>query len=286
MNKLKPLFISVFLTFAFVFALLEAIQLTEGNELLIGISLAIPVTILLLFAKFFLFKAPRTSPNLPVLSALLFLLYLGAVAVMLVSNYFPIDLITYNTGAVLGWIIYLKWYSVFPERASDTLQVGKLLPLMSFKSTDHEIVTSEEFEGKKVIYLFYRGNWCPLCMAQIREIADQYQELSRRGVELVLVSPQPPRHTKSLAKKFDVSFNFLRDEQNLVATQLGINHDSGTPFGLEVLGYESDSVMPTVIIADEGGKIIFVDLTDNYRVRPVPKTFLEVLDNYSNSSQC
>jgi hypothetical protein len=36
--------------------------------------------------------------------------------------------------------------------------------------------------------------------------------------------------------------------------------------------------MPTVIITDEQGKIIFADLTDNYRVRPEPETFLRVLD--------
>ncbi len=44
------------------------------------------------------------------------------------------------------------------------------------------------------------------------------------------------------------------------------------------MGYDSDTVLPTVIITDEKGKIIFVDLTDNYRVRPEPETFLQIID--------
>lgn len=46
--------------------------------------------------------------------------------------------------------------------------------------------------------------------------------------------------------------------------------------GMEVLGYDSDTVMPTVIMTDATGKILFADLTDNYRLRPEPETFLKV----------
>lgn len=280
MNRLKSLFISAFLTIVFVFTVIEVIQIFGGgNKWLLGLSMALPIFILLLFAKFFLFKAPRTSENFPLLSAFFLSLYIGAGVVLALQDQVAVDLIAYNTISILGWFAYLKWYSVFPDRNRGILAVGNDLPGLKFKDTNGDTVTSEDFKGSKTIYLFYRGNWCPLCMAQIKEIADQYQELSRRGVKMVLVSPQPQRHTKSLARKFDVPFIFLRDENNEVAKQLNIFQQAGTPFGLEVLGYESDTVMPTVIICDEQGKIILADLTDNYRVRPEPSAFLEVLDS-------
>ncbi|MBW2550119.1 MAG: hypothetical protein JRE73_04995 [Deltaproteobacteria bacterium] len=47
---------------------------------------------------------------------------------------------------------------------------------------------------------------------------------------------------------------------------------------MDTLGYDSDSVLPTVVITDPSRRIIFVDLTDNYRVRPEPSTFLAALD--------
>jgi hypothetical protein len=46
---------------------------------------------------------------------------------------------------------------------------------------------------------------------------------------------------------------------------------------MQMIGYESETVLPTVIITDETGKIIWTHQTDNYRVRPEPDVFLDVL---------
>jgi hypothetical protein len=69
---------------------------------------------------------------------------------------------------------------------------------------------------------------------------------------------------------------FLVDAANRMAEKLGIKAQAGLPAGLEALGYDSDTVMPTVVITDASGVILFADLTDNYRVRPEPDVFLEV----------
>jgi len=47
---------------------------------------------------------------------------------------------------------------------------------------------------------------------------------------------------------------------------------------MQALGYDTDTVMPTIVITDKKGTILFADLTDNYRVRPEPETFFKVLD--------
>ena len=56
--------------------------------------------------------------------------------------------------------------------------------------------------------------------------------------------------------------------------------DPGKPDRSELIvrveSTDSDTVMPTVIMTDASGTIIFADLTDNYRVRPEPDVFLEV----------
>mgnify|MGYP005814592293 FL=1 len=68
------------------------------------------------------------------------------------------------------------------------------------------------------------------------------------------------------------------DPQLDAARQLRILDPGGTPLGLELFGYPSDTVLPTVLITDARGEICYVDLADNYRVRPEPATFLRVLD--------
>jgi len=89
-------------------------------------------------------------------------------------------------------------------------------------------------------------------------------------VSIVLISPQSIKKNQSLAAHFDVPMVFLRDPNSIAAKQLGILHKWGTPMGMQLLGYDSDTVMPTVILTDTQGQIIFSDQTDNYRVRPEP----------------
>ena len=97
---------------------------------------------------------------------------------------------------------------------------------------------------------------------------------------MILVSPQPHKFTKALARKFDIGFHFLVDAKGKVARQLHIFQQHGLPFGFQLLGYESDSVLPTVIITDEEGIILFTDQTESYRIRPEPGTFLKILDKH------
>ena len=103
------------------------------------------------------------------------------------------------------------------------------------------------------------------------------------GVRIALISPQPHNNTIELAKKFEVNFDFLTDEDNAAARILRIESENGIPMGMQMLGYNSETVLPTVIITDQTGKVIWTHETDNYRVRPEPDVFLEVLRRHGLS---
>ena len=148
------------------------------------------------------------------------------------------------------------------------------------QSLQGESIRSDSFRGRNLVLIFYRGNWCPLCSAQISELAAQYRDLQATNTEVILVSSQPLGHIQRLADKFSVPIWFLHDENNTAAEQLGIKSRFGTPLGMQVLGYGNDTALPTVIITDTKGRILFVDQTDNYRVRPEPELFLQVLHKH------
>ncbi len=172
--------------------------------------------------------------------------------------------------------VYVFWYSVLDRAMPSSLEVGATLPELDLLDGDGNLVTPTP--GKRRLYMFIRGNWCPLCMAQVKEIASQYRELEARGVEVFLISRQPAANTGALAKRFEAPIRFCVDEDGRLVRKLGLEHVGGLPFMMEPLGYDADSVLPTVLITDPDGRIIFADLTDNYRVRPEPSTFLAVLD--------
>jgi len=183
--------------------------------------------------------------------------------------------------SLIAYLAYAYWYSSFGRSASSQLAVGNMLPEFELQDTAGETVASSSLADKPTIWIFYRGNWCPLCMAQIKELAGQYQRLEALGVRVALISPQPNKFTVGLARKFDVAFDFLTDTDNRAAHALGIANPHGLPMGMQVLGYASDTVMPTVIITNTGGRILWAHETDNYRIRPEPEVYLSVLSELS-----
>ncbi len=235
------------------------------------------LVIALLFVRVFSTDMARTPRNLPWTT-----LFVGLGVVITIVSYIldfaPLSAVPLALMNLFFWYAYVYWYSRFGGRDSTVLKVGQQMPTLYLEDEHAQPVSTQNFQGKPVIYLFYRGNWCPLCMTQIKEIAEQYQALAQRGAETVLISPQPHKLTRALAQKYEVPFHFWVDKKNQVAQQLGIFAKNGLPAGLEVMGYDSDTVMPTLIITDTKNKIIFADLTNNYRVRPEPETFLKVLD--------
>ncbi len=277
MNRLKSFFISAYLTYAAVIAVMQLIEFANTTDITWLISAIIHLLPVGFIGMLFLTHTPRTGRKLNLITVGIMGL---TVATTLVMQYDPTHypmLFTYAIITFIGWLFYLKWYSVLPKRTDEVLKKGNTLPELIFEDGNKSPVSTLGFLGNKTLYMFYRGNWCPLCTAQVKELCQQYRELDELGVKTVLISPQPHSYSVNLAKRFDVPFLFLTDPKNKVAKTLGIYHKNGTPTGMEVLGYSSDTVLPTVVITDEKGVIIYVDQTDNYRVRPEPDTFMKIL---------
>lgn len=175
-------------------------------------------------------------------------------------------------------LLYTRWYSRFNARDTQHLAPGRNLPALTLHDTRGQTLTTAELVEKPALWMFYRGNWCPLCVAQIGEVAAQYRQLAERGVAVHLVSPQPQDHSPKLSQRFDAPMRFLVDRNNDAARALGILAEGGLPMGMQALGYDSDVPMPTVFITAAGGRVVYSDLTHNYRVRPEPAEFMAALD--------
>jgi peroxiredoxin len=154
---------------------------------------------------------------------------------------------------------------------------GEPLPPIEFEDVDGNTVTRDALAGRPAVLVFYRGNWCPLCMAQIRELAAAWRRVARVGAKLWFISSQPQRFTRGLADRFSIPADFLRDSGNRTARALGIEAPGATPGGLELLGYPPDTALPTVIVVDQAGIVRFIEVAENYRVRPDPDAYLRYL---------
>ena len=173
-------------------------------------------------------------------------------------------------------LMYVFWYSRVQRFPNARLAVGNKLPEFAATTLDGRVVRSAEFLGRPAVFVFYRGGWCPVCYGQVQEIAARQQELENLGVSLSLISPQTAEQSRILAEGSGAASAFLVDSDNTAARALDIVDEDGVPFGRS-RGYRRDTVMPTVIVTNQKGTILFSDQTNNYRVRPEPDIYISIL---------
>lgn len=274
---MKSIFVSFYMMAAIVITAIAGQSLWVTRDYLSwGGVLLVTAPFVVFLGRLMIFQnIARTSARFPTL------IVLGIAGVVLASwGYARSGSLAAPLLAIVAWIgfvAYSYWYSSFGRQPSEQLQIGNSLPNFELTDVTGQKVSSSSFSDKPTIWIFYRGNWCPLCMAQIKELVADYKELQSRGVRIALISPQPHNNTIALAKRFDAPFAFLTDEGNRAAHALGISHPDGLPMGMQLLGYDSDTVLPTVIITDKGGRVLWAHETDNYRIRPEPGIYLAVL---------
>ena len=282
-NHLKAAFVDIYMTGNIVLFLIAVYKLISDSSSLAWWGAAIASgAVSCLFCLYYGGQLRRTTRHIPVL------LVAATFGTVLAGIGFAYDrqgqaaslpLLATLVLSMAGTLAYLYWYSILERPAAYALRVGEMLPNLQVEDETGQTVGIESLFGTPLLLVFYRGNWCPLCMAQIRELADQCREFQQRGVTVALVSPQPQNKSATLAKRLGVPFRFLVDQGGQAARKLGIGHIAGLPLGLQIFGYNTDTVFPTVIVTDKNGKIVFLDQTENYRMRPRLETLLDALPN-------
>jgi len=179
--------------------------------------------------------------------------------------------------AGLGGILLYSYVYSRQHVPTGGIRVDAPLPAFPLQRTDGTATSSAELTDRPHVIMFYRGNWCPFCMVQVRELAEQYRELERRGVGVALISAQRAKDTVELATKFDIPMQFFIDVDGAAARALDLVQVGGVP-AIYSAGTNGDTTVPTVLITDARGTVLWVDSSDNHRIRPEPTAFFEVLD--------
>lgn len=282
-NHLKAAFVGIYMVGNIALFLIAVYKLISDGSSLAWIGAAMASgAVSCLFGLYYGGRLPRTTRHIPLLLAAT---TLGTVLAGIGFVYgrqgqtASLPFLAALALSLAGTLVYLYWYSILGRPAANALRVGGMLPALDLIDETGQIVRIESLYGTPLLLVFYRGNWCPLCMAQVRELAEQCREFQQRGVTVALISPQPQNKSAKLAKRMGVPFRFLVDQAGQAARKLGITHVAGLPLGLQVFGYNTNTVFPTVIVTDKNGKIMFVDQTENYRVRPGLEALLGALPN-------
>ena len=91
----------------------------------------------------------------------------------------------------------------------------------SLPNQDGDVVTSDDFAGKKYVMFFYPRAMTPGCTTESCDFRDSYTEFSEAGYEVIGVSPDPPSRNAKFKEKEGLNFDLLSDEDHALAESLG-----------------------------------------------------------------
>jgi thioredoxin-dependent peroxiredoxin len=131
--------------------------------------------------------------------------------------------------------------------------VGSKAPVFSLQNQKGDLITSNEFAGKKnVVIYFYPKAMTPGCTTQACGIRDNKTELDKRDTVIFGVSPDPINKLQKFIDKYDLNFDLLSDENHALAEKYGV-------WGLKkFMGKEFMGIMRTTFLIDKGSRLVGV----------------------------
>jgi peroxiredoxin Q/BCP len=91
------------------------------------------------------------------------------------------------------------------------LKIGDPAPAFSAPDQDGNMVSLDQFSGKKLVLYFYPKDNTPGCTAEACDLRDNYERFMKEGYEILGVSADSQKSHQSFIKKYDLPFRLLSD---------------------------------------------------------------------------
>lgn len=191
--------------------------------------------------------------------------------------------------SVLGILCFWCSSSVLaqvPKNAEDIcpLLMGESIPKATLQNSEgKQIELGKLLSNKPTVLVFYRGGWCPYCNVQLSGLVKIEKDILDLGYQIIAISPDDYRNLQTTESKDSIKYTLLSDPDTKFIQQMGIGFK--TPLMLKGFiatkgqkGKTSEIMpVPTVMIVDEKGKILFEYINPNYKERISGEMLLAVL---------
>jgi peroxiredoxin len=169
------------------------------------------------------------------------------------------------------------------------LPVGAQAPAFELPDQEGKPVSSAQLlERGRLVVCFYRGRWCPFCVAQLEAMDRIAHLIERTGASLVGVSPQTVKQSHFMHDQHRLRFPLLSDGGNGLARKFGLVYRvpaeqqaiyrrsfTNLPF---INGDESwELPLPATYILRRDARVMFASANPDYTARPEPEDLLRAL---------
>ena len=102
------------------------------------------------------------------------------------------------------------------------LKEGVKAPPFSGKNQNGDIISLDNYKGKKIVLYFYPKDNTSGCTAEACSLNNSYLDFIEKGFDVVGISPdKESSHLKFIAK-YELRFNLIADIDHKIATDYGV----------------------------------------------------------------
>jgi peroxiredoxin len=177
--------------------------------------------------------------------------------------------------------------------AGRVLAVGGRIPSFQLPDQDGKPVSSYDLLSRgPLVICFFRGRWCPFCVAQLEAMNAALPRMQAAGANLAAISPQTVKQSFFMHDQHRLRFSLLSDSHNQVARGFGLVYRvpdeqkevySRTFVNLPFLNGEAswELPIPATFLVDQQGVVLYASADPDYTRRPEPEEILPRLKKAS-----
>lgn len=132
------------------------------------------------------------------------------------------------------------------------LNIGDKAPSFTAKNQDNKTINLNDFKGKKVVLYFYPKDDTPGCTKEACSFRDNFEELSKLGIEVIGVSADSIESHKKFQNKYNLNFNLIADIDKEIINLYDVFKEKNM-YGKKIMG-----IVRTTFLIDEKGTIIHI----------------------------
>jgi len=168
-----------------------------------------------------------------------------------------------------GFFSFLTFMSGLPDQRAAVAVGSKAADFDSFDADGREFRLSG-LEGSRVLLKFFRGTWCPYCVADLRLWNERREELRELGLKLVAVSHDSVEDLRRFKRGHDWDMTLVADPDLAIIRRYNLRNRNFTPKA----GPFRDMAIPAAILIDRDGKVLWMSQAADFRIRQHPDKVL------------
>jgi peroxiredoxin len=118
---------------------------------------------------------------------------------------------------------------VFAQQGAEGLAVHTKAPDFNTKDNNgNNVSLASLLKQGPVVVLFYRGNWCPYCNKQLKELQDSLQFITTKGASVVAITPEATEGVEKTVQKTGASFPIIYDKGVKISNAYKVSYEVDT----------------------------------------------------------